>query len=139
MTEQEVRNIIYSNEKLIGLISDFPQTYKTILQQCCFKNATMQFILRKKLNVLLSEGDVFKAIIPGTHFGEALYYSPKKKYNVLIESTRIGRNNIYCYKKSSSSRKFYVVLDEYWILDLFCWIKKNEKKKIFLGNCLMVI
>lgn len=138
MKEQEIRDIIYDSNRLIDLISDFPQTYKTILKECCYKNTTMQFILRKKLNVLMNDGHIYKAIIPATRGGEVIYYHPKKEYNIIVEGTRTGENNIYCYKKSIK-KGFYITMNEYHMLNCFKWIEKKDEKVVFLGNALMVI
>ena len=121
------------------MITNFPQTYKTILCINLLNNDTITFILKKKLNVLLKEGVIYKAIIPGTRCGEVIYYTPKKEYNVIVEGSRTGYNKVYCYTKHIKNGRFYITMMDYWILNGCEWKKQDGAKAIFLGNALLVL
>ena len=112
-----------------------PQTYKTILTEKFYKDGTLQLLLRRKLNNLHKDGLVLKTIIPGTRFGEVIFYSPDKNYHILIEDTRIEIKIYYIntYKRIS---KFYIQVNEYNILDGYKWENVKTQKTFFEGNLL---
>jgi hypothetical protein len=132
--EIEVKKYIYDNELLIKEIEIFPHSYKTLLGESV-KNSTFNFILRRKLNILHKDGLIQKSIIPGTRFGEVLFYSLNKKYHIVIENDRI-KNKIYCFFDYVNQSKFYIILEKFYILDYNQWIEKNEKKVLFDGDIL---
>jgi hypothetical protein len=140
MTEQQIRELIYDYNALVECIKNFPQTYKTILGKKFFSNSTFQFVLRTKLNKLIKEGLVCKATIPGTRFGQIIYYAPGKCYNIVIESSRTGKNAIYCFSSCQKNGRYYLRLKKYWLLDEYEWKESNGKEYVvFLGNCLQMI
>lgn len=132
--ENEVKKYIYDNNLLINEIEIFPHTYKTLLGET-IKNSTFNFILRRKLNNLHKDGLIQKSIIPGTRFGEIIYYSLNKKYYVVIENDRI-KNRIYCFFDYINQSKFYIIIENYYMLEHNDWIQKNEKKVLFEGDIL---
>ena len=135
---KEVEKKVYDKYLLVEEIKEFPHTYKTLLTENCCTNGTLQVILRRKLNILHKEGYVCKVIIPGTRFGEVLFYHPNKKYIILIEGDRSGVN-IYCFFKYNKPKKLYLTMEEYWELDGCGWDNVKKEKTIFLGNCLKMI
>ena len=135
---EEVKNKIYDTFLLEEAIKNFPHTYKTLLTDGCCNDNTLQFILRRKLGNLHQEGHIFKCVIPGTRRGEIIFYHPDKKYNILIEADRIGVI-IYCFFDFVKDSKYYLRMKGYWVLNKCRWIKKDEEKIIFLGNCLKLI
>ena len=66
-TEKEIREIISNDDNIVKLIKHSPQTYKSILQDCCGPG-TMDQILRRRLKRLFNEGRVWKLRVPGTRF-----------------------------------------------------------------------
>jgi hypothetical protein len=140
MTEQQIRELIYDYVKLEEFIQNFPQTYKTILGKQYFSNTTFQFVLRTKLNKLIKEGVVCKSTIPGTRFGQIIYYAPEKYYTILIEASRTGKNAIYCFRNCQKDGRYYLRLKKYWLLNDYEWKESNGKEYVvFLGNCLQMI
>lgn len=138
MKESEIKKTIYDTFLLEEKIKNFPQTYKTLLSNNHCKNGTLQVILRRKLNILNKEGYIHKCIIPGTRFGEIIFYHPNKEYTILIEGDRTGVN-IYCFFKFKKERKYYYVIKDYWEMEEYKWIRKTKEIKIFLGNCLKMV
>jgi hypothetical protein len=129
----EIRNKLWNIELIIEDIKLFPQTYNTILQDL-YKDGTCQLILRRKLNNLCKEGKICKTTIPGTRFGKIIFYHIPKKYFILIEGDRIG-SNVYIFFNYEKLSKFYIKLNEHWILSHGLWIKKDNKI-IFGGSIL---
>jgi len=136
--ENEIKKKVYDQYLLEEEIKLFPQTYKTLLTEEYYSNGTFQVILRRKLNILHKEGYICKAIIPGTRFGEVLFYHPEKKYNILIEGDRTGVN-IYCFFEFSKAGKYYLIMKGYWELDGYCWNNIKKEKTVNLGDCLRMI
>jgi hypothetical protein len=133
---EEIKNYVYDTTLLKKEINAFPHTYKTLLGEECYLNGTMQFVIRKKLNTLHKNGDIYKSVIPGTRFGMVLFYGIHKKYNIIIEGNRIGIK-VYCFFGYNKLSKFYILpIKEYYILEDFEWKKINGDKTIFLGNIL---
>ena len=131
----DVKKYVYDSNLLVEEIKKFPHTYKTLLTSSCYKDGTLQFIARRKLNILHKDGIIHKTTIPGTRFGVVLFYVIKKPYQIIIEETRMGVtiNCFFNYKKLS---KFYIEVEKYYILDECEWTEKNEKKVFFIGNLL---
>lgn len=132
----EVLNKIYNIELVVEEIKLFPQTYKTILKDKC-NDGTCQLLLRKKLNRLMQEGEIYKTKIPGTRFGTAIYYFMPKKYYILVEAGRLG-SKVYCFYDYRKVSTFYIHLDEYWELHHDVWEQKKDKM-IFEGGVLLFI
>jgi len=126
-------NKIYNIELVIEDINKFPQTYNTILGEEN-SNGTLQLILRRKLNKLVKEGEVCCTGIPGTRFGKKIFYSLKKKYNIIVEAGRIG-SNVYVFFKYKKIGRFYIEFEKYWELESGLWVEKKEKR-LFEGNVL---
>ena len=130
----DIRKSIYNIDLVIESINNFPQTYKTILQHE-YKTNTLQTILRRKLSKLCKQGVVFKTTIPGTRFGEVIFYSNKKQYYILVEGDRIS-SNVFCFFHYEKIKNFYIKVNEYHILKKGVWIKHKGEKTYFEGNVL---
>lgn len=137
MYEDEIRKKLYDIDLIVDDIKKFPQTYKTILKTCN-NDGTCQTLLRRKINKLCKEGYICKTTIPGTRFGEAIFYSLPKKYYVIIEAGRI-KNNVLCFFNYNKEGKYYIKVDECWLLDEGKWKKMDKMKIIFEGNVLKFI
>ena len=134
MVNDNVKEKLSDIYLLVEEIKKFPQTYKTILKEHC-KDSTLQLILRRKTSNLCKCGTLLKSSIPGTRYGEVILYVFPKKYNVLVEAGRI-KNNVYCFFEFKKLSRYYVELNEYWLLNKTEWEKKNKKIVIFEGNVL---
>ena len=135
MTQYNPQDYIYDNLKLVKHISNFPQTYKTLLTPEFAKNGTFGTILRRKLNVLLEDGLVHKTIIPGTRFGEVIFYTSDKEYYIVVINDRI-QTLVYCFFNYTTLSKFYILVEKYYVLDGYIWVEKNEQKQMFRGDML---
>jgi len=133
-SEAEIQNIVHNKYLAEEEIEKGPQTYKTLLKQCK-TNLTWQMILRRKLNNSWKEGVISKVIIPGTRFGVVVYTSNNKKYNLLVEDSRVGVN-IYYFFKYIWKNEFVLNLQEYWKLEKDEWIKHENEKTISKGSIL---
>jgi len=128
---------IYNIDLVIEDIKKEPQTYNTILKEEVY-NATFQFSLRRKINILCKQGRIFKTTIPGTRFGQVLLYVEPRAYKMLVESTRIGVSVYYFFEYEKIS-KFYIKLTHYWELEGTNWVEKNDEKTFFEGKILKFI
>lgn len=133
-TEAEIQEIVHNQDKIEAEIEKGPQTYKTLLKQFK-KNLTWQYILRRKLNNSWKDGYVSKVIIPGTRFGAVIFTSNNKKYNIVVEDSRIGVN-IYYFFESEWKNEFVLQLTEYWKLENDVWVKHYDGKTISKGSIL---
>jgi len=131
----DIQKKLWDISLLVEEIKEFPQTYKTILKDC-YGDGTCQTILRRKLNKLFKEGTVCKLSIPGTRFGEVLVYIIPKKYNILIESSRIGGSKVYCFFEYETLSRFYINVKECWELKGAKWKKLSKERIFFEGNTL---
>ncbi len=117
-------------------IKEFPQTYNTILGE--YKsNGTCQTILRRKLNNLLRQGVIYKTSIPGTRFGQAIFYSMPKKYFILVEAGRTG-STVFCFFAYKQVSRYYIQISPCWKLKNGVWMKE-DKKIVFEGNVLKLM
>lgn len=136
--EIEVRKKLWNVDLIVAEIKDFPQTYDTILGEH-YKVPTLQFMVRKKLNVLNKYGTVLRSTIPGQRFKRYLYYCSPKKYHIVVEGTRMG-SDIYVFfdyeEIGKHSKKFYIKIEECWKLKEPYWEKESETKILFQGNIL---
>ena len=114
-----------------------PHTYATILTDEECYNATMQFILRRKLNKLCKEGKIYKTLIPGTR-GQVILYIEPRNYKIIVVNNRIGVNVYYFFKYEQIS-KLYIKVDKYWLLNNTRWDECNEEKTFFEGSILKMI
>jgi len=134
-SEGDVKRCVYDQYLLVEEIQKFPHTYKTLLTNNCCHDGTLQMILRRKLNTLHKDGHICKTTIPGTRFGEVIFYAFKRKYNIAIENDRVNIR-IYCFFNYEKIKKFYISLKKYYILNNCTWEEKNEEKVLFEGNIL---
>lgn len=132
------REKIYNIDLIVEDIKSAPQTYATILTHEEIYNATMQFLLRKKINKLCKAGIIFKATVPGTRFGQVILYIEPRKYKILVESERTGVN-IYYFFDCEKISNFYLKVKKYWVLENTKWVEKNEEKMFFEGKILKII
>ena len=132
----EIRNKIYNIGLVIEDVKKFPQTYKTILREL-YDDGTCQFILRRKLNKLCKNGDIYRTSIPGTRFGQAIFYYLPKDYHILIEAGRTG-SSVFCFFKFENKGRYYIQVDECWQLKKGAWHRLKEKV-FFEGDVLKFI
>jgi hypothetical protein len=133
LIEDKVHNI----DLVVEDIKQQPQTYSTILKDEVY-NATLQFVLRRKINKLCEQGVIFKTTIPGTRFGQVLLFMEPRTYKMIVESTRVGVSVYYFFEYEKVSR-FYIKLTHYWELHNTEWEEKNEEKVLFEGKILKFI
>ena len=132
-TKEKIWNI----SLVVNDIEQFPQTYKTILGDLV-NDGTAQTILRRKLNKLHRRGVICKTNIPGTRFGKSIFYSINKKYNIIVESNRTG-SRVYVFFKHKKLSRYYLRIDEYWILKDGTWVERKKELILFEGNILRFI
>ena len=131
-----MRSKLWDIDIVVKEIQEFPQTYNSILgDQCC--HATLQFMLRSKLNKLCKDGTIHKMSIPGTRFGKVIFYYPEKKYHILVKADRIG-SQVYCFFKYKYVGKYYIKADSVWHLENGVW-KKSKDNTFFEGNVLKFV
>jgi len=118
-------------------IKKFPETYDTILKELK-SNGTCQTLLRRKLNKLCKAGVICKTTIPGTRFGKCVFYVMPKKYRILVEGTRFG-SKVYVFFKYKKISRYYIRLNEYWVLNGKEWTNFSKEKILFEGNILRFI
>lgn len=128
-----IREKLYNIDLIISEIKEFPQTYDTILGEA-YNDGTCQAILRRKINILCKDGEIYKTTIPGTRFGKVIFYFLPKKYNILFEGGRTG-TKVYIFFEYEKAGRYYIKIKPYWELENRQWIKKKEKI-IFEGNVL---
>lgn len=132
------RDKVYNPELIVSDLKTHPHTYATILEDEEVYNATMQFILRRKLNKLCKDGIIFKTTIPGTRFGQVILYVEPKPYTVVVESSRLG-SNVYYFITYEELDEFHFRVLEYWKLQNTKWIQQNEPKIFKQGSILKMI
>ena len=130
------RSELWDITNLIKCIEQFPQTYKSMLGDNYYEG-TCQVLLRRKLNVLIKEGTVFKAVIPGTRFGKSIIYSPNKKYFILVKSERSGVS-VFCFFNYKKVGKFWLIVEDAWELINDKWVNKG-RISFFEGGVLLFI
>jgi hypothetical protein len=130
-----IQDKISNIDLIVEDIKKQPQTYDTILKGEIF-NLTYQRILRRKINSLIENGMICKAVIPGSRFGKLIFYTIPKDYHILFEADRPIIVAYYFFKYTKID-KFYIELGEHWILKGTEWIYIKDKKMIFEGNVLL--
>lgn len=132
------REKVYNPEFILEDLKYHPHTYATILTKEEVYNATMQFILRRKLNKLCKDGVIFKTTIPGTRYGQVLLYVEPRPYKIIVEGSRMG-SNVYYFIEYEEQGKFHIKVLKYWKLENTDWVEKNEEKMFFEGHILKMI
>ena len=138
MEEQKINKeaLFYDRKLLFNHIKEFPQTYQTLTFG--LERKTLEIIARRKLNAMCEDGEICKCIIPGTRFGQVMFYTHDRKYTIIIEAARIGVD-IYCFFDFKKDGVFRYNVEHYWMLDGKQWKEYNKFKSIFLGNVLKII
>ena len=131
--ETEIKDKIYNVDLLLIELKTCPGTYKSILGIMC-NDGTCNIILRRKINRLHKSGVVCKTTIPGTRFGEVIFYHPEKKYNIIVESGRL-KNDIYYFFKYVKLNNFFIQIEECYQLKNNTW-EKELNKTLSKGNIL---
>lgn len=131
----DIQRKLWNIDILVDEIKEFPQTYKTILKDKC-SDGTCQTLLRRKLNKLFKEGIICKSTIPGTRFGQAIVYVIPKKYQIIIEGSRIGGSKVICFFECKKLSRYYIEIKEYWTLNDTEWKKAKKPRTVFEGNVL---
>ena len=132
------REKVYNSDFILEELKTQPHTYATILTEEEVYNATMQFILRRKLNKLCQAGIIFKTTIPGTRYGQVILYIEPRPYKVIVESSRIGVD-VYYFLEFTQISQFNIRVPKYWKLEGTVWAEKNEEKIFFEGKTLKMI
>ncbi len=132
-----IKEKVHDIDLVVEDIRQAPQTYSTILQEQAF-NATLLFILRRKLNSLCKKGVVMKANIPGTRCGRVILYMLPKKYTIVVESSRVGVN-VYYYFTSTKIDNYRIKITEYWELEDGDWKHRKNDLILFEGKILKII
>lgn len=130
------RHELWDISGIVEKIKIFPQTYKSILGDS-YRDGTCQVLLRKKLNVLVRDGEILKTAIPGTRFGKSLYYCHNKPYYILVESERTGIN-IFCFRSFKKDGRYWISVQEAWQLNNDKW-EYCGSKKFFDGKVLLLV
>jgi hypothetical protein len=132
----QIQHKVYNIELVIEDLKRVPQTYTTILGIHCL-NGTLQFILRRKLNTLIKQGNVCKTSIPGTRFGKCIFYVIGKTYYILVEGTRIG-SDVYYFYDYEKEGEFIIKPKQCWQLKHDIW-EDVGNKSFHEGNVLKFI
>jgi hypothetical protein len=117
-------------------INKCPQTYKTILCND-YNDGTCQILVRRKLNTAVKNGEILKSSIPGTRFGECIFYTIDKKYYILVESDRLF-SKVYYFFNYEKINKFFIEVKECWLLKNYEWVEQKNKT-FFQGKVLLFI
>ena len=75
---------------------------------------------------MIKQGKILKSNIPGTRFGECIFYSIPKKYTIVIESGRAG-SNVYCFFGHKKISKFHIETTDCYKLDGYYWLEEKNK------------
>ena len=121
---------------LVERIKEKPQTYKTLLGND-YKDTTCQRLVREKLNKLVKEGDISKVSIPGTRFGESLYYAFPKNHHILVESARLGVR-VFIFKVYNRNGNFRINAVACEKLCEDKWVVEGDRE-FFDGKVVMLI
>ena len=130
----DARTKLYNIEKIVKILHKMPLTYKMILEEEYY-NPTMQVIARRKMNALCRSGIIMKTNIPGTRFGETIFYAQPKDYTILIEGGRAG-STVYCFNSFEDAGMYYIKAPNYHVLEDGIWKKVGKAKVFFEGNTL---
>ena len=113
--EEYIREILSDYDNIVNVIKSAPQTYNTILQKVCYKNGTMQQILRRKISKLLKLERIWRMRIPGTRFGVAIFCTPNHDYKILVsDNGLVGVRVFYFYDYKDDG--INIILNNYWEL-----------------------
>ena len=128
--EQIIREIVSSDNNILSIISQSPQSYNSILQHMK-DNGTLQVILRRRIKRLLKEHSIWKMRVPGTRFGLVLFCTPEHKYKILISQglTRVRIFYMFNIKDTDSN----IILKDYWEL-----LGPNWSVWVFSDNVLKI-
>jgi len=132
----EIEDKVYNIELVVAELHEFPQTYESLLREQ--NKGTLHTILSRKINILINEGRVFKTAIPGTRFGKVIFYVYPKKYNILVETGRMG-SQVYVFFECEHISKFYLKTNKYWLLNKGYWEMFEKEKIFFEGSILLMI
>jgi hypothetical protein len=127
---------LWDISNLVAQIKVCPQTYKTLLKEN-YRDGTCQLMARTKLNKLVKEGDICKVSIPGTRFGESLFYALPKEYKILVEAGRMG-SRLYFFSDYKRLNNFFIEVKQYWELKDNEWVK-GYNKRFFDGKVLLLL
>ena len=100
-----------------------PKTYKMILGSDYDNRNTITNVVRKKVGRLIDFGIIHASILPGTRFGERIFFHPEKEY--FIVTTRHKQTFSYWYCKDIHEEKSEVVLVDAYIIESGVWIPKG--------------
>ena len=131
------RDVIDDAELVCEMVKEKPHTYKTLLGDLC-GDGTCEKILRRRMSSLISDGVVFKAFIPGTRFGMALFYAFPKDYHIMVLAGRAGSRTYYFFDYERLS-DYKIFVEDCWRLNGVRWVKQGGGKKVFGGDILLWI
>lgn len=124
----DVKDKIYNIDLVVEDIKKVPQTYLTILKEYC-NDGTCQLLIRKKLNRLIKDGTICKCTIPGTRFGQVIFFMFPKKYHIIFQSGRMATETYYFFDFEKLD-KFRIKVKDIWKLEGKDWV--HQADKIFL-------
>ena len=138
MRQEEIEECISDTEILSRKLEDMPHTYKTLLGDFA-EDKTMQFKIRRKMNNHVRYGFICKSNIPGTRFGQVIFYTIPKKYHILVVASRIG-SEVFCVKNHEclDDIKSIKLLD-YYKLNSNKWDRHEDDIVVFTGKVLLWI
>jgi hypothetical protein len=135
LTNSYVEDRVYDVEKIVEDLDTHPHTYQTIMRdKAC---GTFNCILRRKLNVICKQGRIFKLAVPGTRFGQSIFYKADKKYRIMVKNERYGVS-IYYFFKFKKLNSLYINVEECFKLNDTEW-KPMQDLTFFNGDILLFI
>lgn len=113
-------------DNIVANLKKRPETYNTITGIC--GNTTQHVILKRKLNRLYEDGDVYKLVIPGTRCGKVLYYTEPKEYKILVEAKGIRGSETYYFNKYKKIGPKIIEVEKCWKLGNSIWEAQGRKE-----------
>lgn len=126
MVSEEIATKIWNIDLVVKELESNPHTYETILQQEC-KNTTCETILRRKLSNLYKQQKILKCVIPGTRFGKVIFYTPNKKYYIVVLLERLGVEIYYFYEFEHDKENLMIRVKDCKMLKDNHWVDIGEK------------
>jgi len=137
LPKHDVEDCVYNIDNFVNLIEKFPQTYNTFFRARFFISSTLQTILRRKVSKLSMKGKLFCAKLPGFRSKIKIFYHPDKKYRIVVIGVRVGVE-VITYSDFIETDGG-VILDDYWVLDSYRWVKGKKSKVVKEGDVLKLL
>lgn len=122
VSDNDIKNIIHSDDNIEALIKKAPQSYNSILGHLK-DNGTMQQILRRRIKRLFKQSKLWKMRVPGTRFGLILFCTPEHDYKIFVYNNNIGGKTriFYMYDYVDTPKEF--IFNNFWELKGNHWNK----------------